>query len=446
MPQSVQQLIEQQIERLSPEEQRIVEVGSVAGMEFSAAAVAAGAGKDVDEIEERCEELVQQKQLLRSAGTGEWPDGTVASRYSFIHALYQEILYERVTAGRRVRLHQQIGEREEAAYGDQASEIAAELAVHFEQGRDYRRAIQYLGQAAQKALQRSAYREAIGYLTKGLGLLATLPDTPERAQQELVMRITLGSALIATKGYAAPEVEKTYLRARELCHQRDNPAQLFRVQNGLFLVSFNRGKFYTAHDRAEELLHTAQRVQKPGFFIGAHTGLEATLFWLGEFLSARAHMDRVLALYDPSQYHPQAFSTTADIRVDCLSYGSWSLWFLGYPNQALEKSREAFALAHELAHPFSMAYAMTFCGMLHAYRREWQEAQAWAEKVVALATEQGFPFWIAGGTALRSRALINQGQKEGLVPLRRGYDALRTTGLGLDAKLDLLSWPRLMGR
>ena len=132
------------------------------GIEFSAAAVAAGLGQSVEEVEQRCEALVRQIRMLRAAGTAEWPDGTVAARYEFLHALYQSVLYERVSPARRIHLHKLIGEREEAAYGDRTREIAAGLAVHFEQGRDYGRAVKYLEQAADNALQRCANLDAIG--------------------------------------------------------------------------------------------------------------------------------------------------------------------------------------------------------------------------------------------------------------------------------------------
>jgi predicted ATPase len=173
VPESLRQMIEKQIEQLSPKDQRVLEVGSVAGAEFSTAAVAAGLGAEVGEIEEQCEGLVRRAQFLRASGIGEWPDGTVAAHYSFIHALYQEVLYERVTVGRHARLHQRIGERQEEGYRERSREMAAELAMHFERGRDYRLAVQYLEQAGKNAIGRSAHQEAISLLTKGLELRAT---------------------------------------------------------------------------------------------------------------------------------------------------------------------------------------------------------------------------------------------------------------------------------
>ena len=156
--------------------------------------------------------------FLRTRGTSEWPDGTIAARYGFVHALYQEVLYEQISASRRVRLHRQIGEREEQAYGEQAREIAAELAVHFEQGRDYRTSHPVSatrGRECQSAERLCRKQSASS--PKDWSCSRLLPDTPERAQQELTLQIALGAPLRATKGFAAPEVENAYARARELC-------------------------------------------------------------------------------------------------------------------------------------------------------------------------------------------------------------------------------------
>jgi predicted ATPase len=165
----------------------------------------------------QCDALVRREQFLRARGTSEWPDGTIAARYGFVHALYQEVMYEQISATRRIRLHRQIGEREEQGYGDQAKEVAAELVVHFERGRDYERAVRYRQQAGENAMRRSANAEAVSHITSALELLKTLPDTPERIQQELTLQITLGPSLQAIKGWGAPEVGKAYTRARELC-------------------------------------------------------------------------------------------------------------------------------------------------------------------------------------------------------------------------------------
>src|SRR5262249_32086929 len=200
---------------------------------------------------------------------------------------YPEVVYQQVTAGRRVRLHQRIGEREEAAYGERAREIAAEVAGHFEQGREYGRAVQDLGHAGEDALRRSAYVEAIRHLTRGLELLKTLPDTPERAHQELRLQIALSVSLVATKGFAAPEVATAYTRARELCQQMGETPQLSPVLYGLWIFYFNRAELRMARELGEQLLGSAQRVQDPELLLTAHHALGLSLAIRGEFASAR---------------------------------------------------------------------------------------------------------------------------------------------------------------
>ncbi len=220
VPDNLQQLIERQIERLSAEDRRLLEGASVAGLEFSAAAVAAGVETATALVEERCEGLAQQERFLRVQGTADWPDGTVATQYKFLHALYQEVLYARIPAGRRQRLHQRIGEREEHAYGERAREIAAELAVHFEQGREYQRAVHYLQQAGQNASQRSAHIEAVNHLTTGLALLQQLPATPERDRHELTLQMSLGLALMMAK---AIPLRRSRLATRGCIHYVSGP-------------------------------------------------------------------------------------------------------------------------------------------------------------------------------------------------------------------------------
>jgi predicted ATPase len=151
-PTTLRQMIERQFDHLIPAEQQVLEVASVTGAEFSAAAVAAGVKAEVAEIETRCGDLARREHFLRRSENSSWPDGTVAACYRFHHALYQEVVYERVAVSRRSALHQRIGERVEAAYQNRASEVAAELAVHFEQGRDYQRAVQYLRHAGENAI------------------------------------------------------------------------------------------------------------------------------------------------------------------------------------------------------------------------------------------------------------------------------------------------------
>lgn len=432
VPTSLRSMIERQLDRLSAEEQQVLEIASVAGVHFSAATVAAGLRQATNEVEAHCVRLAHNEQFIRETGVSAWPDGTVATSYSFLHALYQEVLYERIPAGQRVLVHQQIGEREEHAYGDRTQEIAAELAVHFERGRDYVRAVRYLALAGENAHRRNAHQGAIALFTKGLDLLHFLPDSSERTWQELTLQILLGPALAAMKGYAAPEVEQTYTRARELCQLVGESPQLFRVLRGLWVLYLVQAKLQTARELGEHLLSLAQSAPAPELLLEAHRPLGTTLFHLGEFTSARAHLEQALALYDPGQHGSHAFLYGQEPGVVSCIYASHTLWFLGYPDQALQKIREALTLAEAASHPFSQAWALFFASVARQLRREGQAAQKQAEEVTELSTEHGFPYWLAKGTILYGWALTEQERKEeGVTQILQGLDAHRATGAEL---------------
>ena len=188
-------------------------------------------------------------------------------------------------------------------------------------------------------------------------MLKTLPDTMGRRQQELALQTTLGPVLIATKGYAAPEVDQAYARARELCQQMGDTPQLFPVLWGLCFFYLARAEYQTAQELAEQLLMLAQRLHTPALLLEAHLAQGVTCFWLGDLPSARAHFTQGLALYDPQQHRTHAFSYGQDPGMLCLSYMSWIQWLLGYPDAALMRSQEALILAQQQAHPFSLVYS-----------------------------------------------------------------------------------------
>ena len=433
IPASLRQMLETQLERLRPEEQRVLEVGSVAGVEFSAAAVAAGLDEDVIRIDEQCAAVERRSRWLRSCGEQTWPDGTVAGCYGFVHALYQEVLYSRLTATRRVYLHWQVGRRAEAGYGPRAGDIAAELARHFEQGRDIWRAVIYLRQAADKALRRYANREAIDLLTKGRALLNTLPETPERMQQGLDLLLALGPALMAAKGYGAPEVEHTYTQALTLCQQMGETPQRFPALVGLHRFYVLRGELQTTRALGEQLLALAQGAQDPVLLVTAHYRQGVPLFFQGELACARGHLEQAIALYDAQRSHAQILLYGDDAGVGCLTYVALALGLLGYAEQALARIQAALALARALRHPFSLAYVLIATGWFYHWYREAQATQACAEEAIALSREQGFPLREAQGTILRGWALAVQGQhEEGIARMHQGLAALRATGTGVN--------------
>jgi predicted ATPase len=321
----------------------------------------------------------------------------------------------------------------EARFPDLCETQPELLAHHYTEAGVLAPAIPYWQRAGQRAIERSANVEAIGHLTKGLEVLAALPDTAERTQQELDLQTTLGQALIVVKGYAAPEVQQVYGRAWELCRHVEQTPQLFQVLWGLAYFYTLRSQCRMAREVGEQLLSLAQRVQDPVLLQQAHNALAGALLHHGELAAAHEHLQQGIALYDPQQHRALVSRLGIDLGVFFLAYMVRPLWLLGYPDQALQQSQKALTMAQELAHPFSLAYALTFVAFGHQFRREVQAMHMRAEASCALAGEQGFAFFVAIGTVLRGWALAEQGQSDaGIVQMREGMAACRTTGAEAD--------------
>jgi len=266
-------------------------------------------------------------------------------------------------------------------------------------------------------------------LWSDLELLKTLPDTLERAQQELALQVALGVPLTATRGQTSLEGERAHTRARELCQQLGQPPQLFPTLYGLWGFYFVRGELPTTRELGEQLLSLAQREQDPALLMDAHRALERVLYHLGEFAPAREHCEQALALYNSQRRGTSAFNP----GVSSLSLATLVLWHLGYPDQALKKSQEALTLAQTLSHPLSLVYALGYAVRFHQPRREKQAVQERAEAALTLATEQGFPFWLGLLSIQRGWVLAEQGQvEEGITQIRQGIAAYQAARAELD--------------
>ncbi len=429
-PQTLWQLVEKQAERLTADEQAVLVAASVAGAEFSAA-VAVAAGIDPQHSELRCETLARRGQFLRRVGIAEWPDGTVAGRYAFIHVLYQQVLYGRVSIGERVRLHLWTAERLERGYGERAGEIAGELAVHFEHGRAFERAARYRRRAGEHALRQHAYREAAEHAMRALDTLRGLPDSRERCQQELGLEVVLGSALTATQGYAAPDVARTYARAWELCARVGETPQLLPVLLGVGRFYVVRGDFQTAREVGTHLLTMADATRDATMLLAAHNALGIVSLYAGDFEVALDHLERGIELYrsdEPSPTRSPAFRLVPP-GVTCAIHAAWTLWMLGYPDRAAARTREALALARSLDHPFGVSYACHLAAGMHQWRREHQAVQELEDEALVRDTEHGFGLLLTAGVIQRGWLLAERGQSEaGLAQMREGLASHREVG------------------
>ncbi len=411
IPSTLQDALMARLDRLGPAKE-IAQLGATIGREFSYELLHAVSNRDEGNLQHGLKQLVEA-ELLYQRGL------PPQAHYLFKHALIQDTAYQSLLKSTRQQYHQQIVHVLEERFPDTKENQPELLAHHCTEANLIEQAIPYWQQAGEHASQRSAYVEAVSHLTRGLELLKTLPNTPERVQQELTLQLALSNTLMVVKGYTAPEVGKIILRVQELCQQLGETPQLFPALYRQWTFYFLLGELQTALKLAEQMLHLSQSLQNHYQLSLAHSALGWTLYQRGELTLARTHVEQTIALYDP-QKHPLATVSHLDPRVDCLTYAVWALWLLGYPDQAFKRSNEAVALAERLSHPFSLVYAVGSAALLHSLRREEQRAQERAKAVITLAIEQGFPFWMAFGTMVQGWVLAEQGQvQEGIAKMHQ---------------------------
>jgi class 3 adenylate cyclase/predicted ATPase len=414
LPATVQGVLAARIDRLAAAEKELLQTLAVLGKEFAWGLVHQVVRRSADELHGLLGRLQTAEFIYEQPAFPE-------VEYTFKHALTQEVAYTSLLIERRKGLHERTAQAIEALYPAQLEDHYGDLAHHYSRSGNTEKAVEYLHLAGHQAVQRSANVEAVTQLTTALELLATLPDTRERAHQELLLQIALGVPLTATKGQGAAEVGKVYTRARALCQQLGETPQLFPVLFGLWNFYLVRAELAAARELGEQLLSLAQSRHDPALLLAAHRALGPTLFHLGEMARAQAHVEHGVALYDPQQHRTQAFGYGLDPGMVCLSFWALALWYFGYAEQALTKSREALTLVQDLAHPSSLAFALNFAARLHQFRREGRAAQERAEAAITISTQQGFQLWLAYGTTLRGWALVEQGQREeGLAQIRQG--------------------------
>ncbi len=432
-PTSVRQFIEHRFEQLSSEEQNILEAASVAGDQFSVAAVVAATSLPEEKIEARCAAWTREGQFLTADGTVTWPDGTIAARYGFRHDLFQEVVYTRISPERRASLHQRIGSRLESAYGKRTATIAAELAMHFDEGRDPRRAVSYLEQAARNTLHRSAYSEAGRHLNRAQEILEALPEGRGRLRLELELSLLLGHVLKTTKGWSVEGVDRIYGRAYGLSKELADTARILETLWGLIGVSFVRGELRKTQVLALEMLELAKKQQDPVFRIAAHMELGGIAFKLGDPTSATEHFREADILYNPSQHRSHVACFGADLGLFSRSWATHFLWHGGYPDRARVRAEETLKLAGELSHPFTQTIALAYATMLNQFRRDVEEVDRVAEATITHAREYGFHYYLAWAEVLRGWSRAARGAHEqGIAEIRGGLEVLqRTAGVRL---------------
>ena len=416
LPVRVEAAIQERISRLPKSMQKALEISSIEGELFTAEVVARVQGIDEREMLgylsgdlDRLHRLVRAQSIQRV-------NNRLISRYQFRHILFQKYLYGSLDEVLRVHLHEQIGKALEDLYGvgEGVAATAVQLALHFQIARIHEKAIHYLHLAGDRAMQLSAYHEVIAHATRALELLENIPETTERDEKELVICLTLAIAFTGAKGAQLSEVRNTYNRARQLCEKLEKKYELVQVLGGLAIFYYVRAKHHKARELAYEALDLAEAIDDSPLMMLCHWYLGFILFCMGEYLESLKHLRQVAEVYDYKQHHQILIQVRgSDAGIGAMAYETCCLWCLGYPDQALKRSRETLELGRKLAHPFSLADALCFAGCLfHAMRRDADGLAEEADALIQNADKCSLAGWLATGMRYRGEALVLQGKIE----------------------------------
>lgn len=437
VPTTVQGVLAARIDRLPVAQKELLQTLAVIGKEFAFSLIqricdGRGARND-DDLRDLLARLEAAEFIYQRPAFPE-------VEYSFKHALTQEVAGHSLLTERRSALHERTAQAIEALFPTRIADYCSELAHHYRLSGNVPKAVEYLHRTGQQALQHSAHLDAMRHLGAALELLEHLPDTPARAHQELTLLLCLGPALMVVRGYSAPEVAATYTRALALCEQVGDDS-LFPVLLGLRTYYELRAQYSTACELGERLLSVAQTAQDPDLLVGAHAALGATLLFQGDLRNALEHQERARNLYNPERHRTHTITYGMDPGY-ALTFSAWCLWYLGFPDQARTRSRDALALANKISDPFSLAFTLSATSILGQFRRDVQLAEECADAAIKLSLEQGFPCYLAWGTILLGWARAEQGSTdEGIAQITEGIATYQTAGaeLGCSYFLALLA-------
>jgi predicted ATPase len=386
----------------------------------------------VEWVEEHCEELARRHQFLSPGWLVELPDGTITPQHRFLHVLHRDVPYRSMAPMRRSEIHQRIAERGVTIYGDRASEIAAELAMHFEESRDWPRAVQYLIHASENATHKSAYHEAIDLAQRGLAILKLLPQSTKRDEQEIALRIILILSSGAVKGFAWAGVESAYADGKDLFRLSKPSPQLFDWLYLLGLFRMFRANTRGALEIADQVIDLAEGLKDPRLIMEAHRAKGSTLLEMGRCTEALEHVNRASYLYSENQPFSQTLISGRDCKVLSECSAGKALWALGFPDAALRRMHAGLEFARQLAHPQSLAYAARFVAQLHQLRGEPLLARERAKEVIRIAEEYGLEAWAAFGKIDLGWADAECGEvRQGIDQMQQGLSAYEATGIKL---------------
>jgi DNA-binding SARP family transcriptional activator/predicted ATPase len=457
LPVRVEAVIAERMGRLPLELRRVLDVASVEGEEFTAEVIAEVLHVDKELLVRQLSEQLERRHRLIAATQSRGLDERRISRYRFQHHLFQIYLYGSLDIVERANFHEGIGRMLERFYQEHPGEMDAILVIlarHFQDAGIPQKAMNYLRLSGEMAERLSASAEASSHYRNALALCAKLPRTLERDQTELALNMALGAQLVASNGFTSSEAVQIYSRARQLCQDLSQrlgdstrtPTLLIPVLLGLGAFYGHQAQYQAAREVYDQIFALASASGDPELMMLAYWGPAYLLVQRGEFLSARSNVEKALQVYDPHKHQRLITIFTLDMGVSCLSWLSFALFFLGYPDQALKRSGEAIALARQIGHPFSLAFALSVASILRGCALDAQGTQELAEEAIAICSEKGFLYWLGVAMVYRGLGLAWQGKyNEGFSQMREGDRIWRESGAEIGLSEYLISLAEVLG-
>jgi class 3 adenylate cyclase/predicted ATPase len=440
IPATLQQSLMARLDRLGPVRD-VAQIGSVIGRGFSYSLIRELAGIEDAALRAALEKLAEADIVLVQGLPPE-------SDYRFKHALIQDAAYENLLKSRRQVLHRRVAEILRDKFTDGVVAEPELLAHHFTQASLTETAIEWWGKAGQRSLDRSALAEAVAQFTRALAQIATLPGTPALRREQIKLQVALITPLLHVKGYAAAETKAAAEQARSLIEQAESlgepledPLLLFSVLYAFWTANYVAFNGDVIRDLAAQFLALAEKQRATVTLMVGHRLMGISSLSMGDIAAGRGHCDQTIALYDPAEHRPLATRFGMDSRVSALSYRSWALWLLGYPEAALRDADDALKDAREIGQAATLMYALGHAAISYTLRGDHAAAAAQAQEGVALAEEKGSLFWKAFGMA--NQGLVSATTEiasNAIQMLTSGIASCRTTGATLWLPLYL---PRL---
>ena len=415
IPSTLHDSLMARLDRLQPMKE-VAQFAACIGREFGHGLLETASPLSPEKLQEALERLITAELIFRR---GHPPEAV----YIFKHALVRDAAYESLLKSKRQTIHARLLKALEKS-GETPAEL---LAHHAGEAGFTEMAVALWRQAGENALVRSANLEAVGHLQRSLEMLLTLPDSEARGRQELALQITLGPALMATRGYAAAEASAAYSRAHELSERLNDREQAFKALWGRFAMHTNTADHRAALGLAEQLHRLAQRSERMEHNVEANLALGIASMYRGQLQSARTFLEETRALYKPEQHAALSLGYGGfDSGVIGRTYLAWTCWLLGDVEQAVAYSGEARKLSGQLDNSYTMARFLYWDAILLRYLEDWRTMTARAEQAVAIAVENRFALVNSVGSIMLGWARLGLGEEaEGARQIRQAVDAYR---------------------